>query len=216
MAISVSTDRVTGNPLYEMWQAAMRGSRRPSEKTVEMGKWSILLPQRMVELYEARVAAVSRFAFAIPSPEAVEAIRRHAPRLVELGAGTGYWAMVLAEAGVDVVALDTVPSGRKNRYFDGQQIGAWYPVTRGSARHLTDYQDRALLLCWPVYDDPMAMNAVLMSRAEIVLYVGEPRGGCTANEAFFDYLAEQYRMVEAVALPQWPGIHDRLEIWRRR
>src|SRR4051794_21992422 len=48
------------------------------------------------------------FAWAVPSDEAIEEIARHGP-IVEIGAGTGYWAWLLAQAGADVLAYDRAP-----------------------------------------------------------------------------------------------------------
>ena len=45
------------------------------------------------------------FAFGVPSEEICEAIAAHTP-IVELGAGTGYWAAMLARRGADVPAFD--------------------------------------------------------------------------------------------------------------
>jgi hypothetical protein len=49
-----------------------------------------------------------------------------------------------------------------------------------------------------------------------LLYVGEPAGGHTADDAFFAQLAQYWQVVEYVALPNWPGTHDALTVYRRR
>lgn len=58
-----------------------------------------------------RSQLVTRYGFAVPSDEALTAIERCSPRgVVELGAGTGYWAFLLQQRGVDVVAFDVEPA----------------------------------------------------------------------------------------------------------
>ena len=44
-----------------------------------------------------------RFAYVLPEPHLLDVIRRYPP-LVELGAGTGYWAYLLRLTGADVIA----------------------------------------------------------------------------------------------------------------
>ena len=54
-------------------------------------------------------------AFAVPNQQALDVLAKHAP-LLELGAGTGYWASLLRGAGVDVLAYDRdVPSAARLR-----------------------------------------------------------------------------------------------------
>ena len=48
-------------------------------------------------------------AFAVPSERALDLLASYAP-LVEMGAGTGYWARLLQLRGVQVAAFDSVPT----------------------------------------------------------------------------------------------------------
>ena len=98
-------------------------------------------------------------------------------------------------------------------------------------------QPRALLLCWPPREEPgadvpaevslMARRALARFRGDAVLYVGEapePDGdeasrnarGATAGPAFHKELHKEWRQVESVPLPNWPGASDSLTVWRRR
>jgi protein-L-isoaspartate O-methyltransferase len=55
-------------------------------------------------------AQVHVYAYAPPNTAALEALLARSP-LLELGAGTGYWARLLRGAGADVLALDIAPPG---------------------------------------------------------------------------------------------------------
>ena len=57
-----------------------------------------------VSPFWARGILIKRYAFAIPSDEALDALADVSP-LVEMGAGTGYWAYLLRKRHVDVQAL---------------------------------------------------------------------------------------------------------------
>jgi hypothetical protein len=52
------------------------------------------------DIDDTRSQLITRYGFAIPSEEALGAIWRCSPRgVIEVGAGTGYWAYVLQQGG---------------------------------------------------------------------------------------------------------------------
>ena len=153
---------------------------------------------------EFKTAVASAYAWAVPTEEAILAIARHAPRLLEIGAGSGYWSWLLAQAGADVVAVDAQPAPR-----------TWFPVRPGGELEAALHPDRALFLCWPPWNAPMALNALLCHAGDTVVYVGEWLGG-NAEPRFFDRLAREYELVESVAIPQWWMRRDAVTIHRLR
>ena len=58
------------------------------------------------ECVEARDRLVARYSWAIPNDDALRVLDAHAP-LIELAAGTGYWAHLLRARSVDILAFDT-------------------------------------------------------------------------------------------------------------
>jgi len=95
------------------------------------------------------------FAFGIPGNDTLKEIIIRVPRIVEMGAGTGYWSCMLSTFGADVVAFDAHPltndQGDKssNVYFGSQ---SYFSVQEGVASTvfcLPGMVDRALLLVWP-------------------------------------------------------------------
>uniref|UniRef100_A0A0G4GZP6 Uncharacterized protein n=1 Tax=Chromera velia CCMP2878 TaxID=1169474 RepID=A0A0G4GZP6_9ALVE len=70
------------------------------------------------------------FAFSVPSPKVVDALAKQFPKIVEIGAGSGYWAAQLKNGGSRVAAYDD----RSARDPDGWQMrhGRWFPVLHGS------------------------------------------------------------------------------------
>ena len=107
--------------------------------------------------------------------------------LVEVGAGTGYWASRLRARGVDVVAIDEAPPDgeRTNRYHAG--MATWTEVIAGDHTVLTRYSDRALFLCWPPLYSSLGESLTYYS-GSVVALVGDG-GHRTArvrglNEAF--------------------------------
>ena len=106
------------------------------------------------------------FGFGIPSNAVLVKILEYAPRIVEMGAGTGYWSCCLSRMGADVVAYDPYPTGQlaphtqeeknSNEFLSSQsyfsvQVGDASTVFGGSS--YLDMLDRALLLVWPNNSD---------------------------------------------------------------
>ena len=100
--------------------------------------------------------------FAIPTREALDVIVKHmSPRgIVEMGAGTGYWAAMLRDHGADVLAFDRDPpiDSESNAFFEASlysevQRGDAASLFRASATWPAEAAEalytRTLLLVWP-------------------------------------------------------------------
>jgi len=59
------------------------------------------------------------------------------------------------------------------------------------------------------------MNAVKAFTGDVLAYIGESRGGCTAWDSFFDELDKHWLEVDKVTIPNWHGRSDALFIYRR-
>jgi hypothetical protein len=157
------------------------------------------------------------FAWAIPSDPALETLGRYGP-LVEGGAGRGYWAALLAAAGVDVVAFDLAPpSGAvANPYHPGRRT-AWYLVQPLSTIHAVRRNpDRTLLIVWPPHgDDETGYRAVRAYRRDVLLLVGEGMDGATGSVRLHRELALNWRPIATVDIPRWPGLSDQLVVFGR-
>jgi hypothetical protein len=189
---------------------------------------------------ERRTAAISTYGFAIPCEEALDAIERWSPDgVVEIGAGTGYWAGLLHRRGVDVVAFDIEPApSPRNAWFAGTQ--PWHPVHPGDHDRVREYPGRTLLLVWPTNNEiwaAAALEAYREAGGRCVVFVGEGPGGRTGDAVFHAMLGEltsclqcgyramrepcicgveaRWRRTETVALPQWPGFADALRVYVR-
>lgn len=167
--------------------------------SVPGGLGSVLnLPARRREL-------AALFSWAIPAGGALAVLSQYAP-LVECGAGTGYWAAMLRAGGVDVVASDLAPPGRS---WTGLRAASAVASVRAS-------RDRTLFLCWPPHDNDGASYAALRAyRGDVFCYVGGGPGGPTGTVRFHRELELNWRPAEQVALPNWPGLRDRLVVCRR-
>jgi hypothetical protein len=160
-----------------------------------------------------RFEYVRKYAWAIPSDEAVEAIVRYSP-LVEGGAGTGYWASLINKAGGDIICYDHAPPGEVHNIYEHKKT--YHPVGCGSSEKMVLHKDRTLLLCWPPYDTPMGYEHIKEHNGRTLILIGESRGGCTGDDDMFNIIHERYDLIETIHIPQWYGIHDCMEIFTHK
>lgn len=163
----------------------------------------------VIEAVQARPRCLSTFSWSVPTPEAIALIKALGP-VVEMGAGTGYWAALLRNAGVDVVAFDKEPG--ENNWCNC----LWTDVKYGLPPALKRVnRDRNLLLSWPPHQDPMGSQSIKYFQGEHVFYVGEWKG-CTGDDALFNRLERDFVKLVGLALPQWDGVHDDMTVWKRK
>lgn len=176
----------------------------------DLGRWRGALGEATPEFLSVRRKLVAAYSWAIPSTEALEAIAALDIPTLELGAGTGYWAFCLRQLRVDITAFDANPLAPPH----------WHPVEQGTPETLLPRADsplhaRALMLCWPPLNEPLADRALALYRGDTVIEIGEGPGGNTGTDAFHARLREEWRLVRELELPRWPGARDSLRIWSR-
>lgn len=186
-----------------------------------------------------RLPLCSHYAFGVPCAAAIEAVRAACPngKLVEMGAGTGYWAGLLRREGLDVLAYDQDVDDGSPMSVTGKGTKLHQVthsrVVRGTPQDLAHVEDRTLLLCWPPGGDSMAEECLDAYKGDTVVYVGEWDDGTqigskvykthqyhagpaeTATPEFRRRLIEEFRLVRSVEIPTWPTHADDLTIWAR-
>ena len=163
----------------------------------------------VLDLPARRRELAALFSWAIPGEGALAVLAGYGP-LVECGAGTGYWAALLRARGVDVEASDIAGS-----HDAGHR--PWTEVTAANAvAAVRGGRGRTLFVCWPPFDDDGASYAAVRAyRGDVLLYVGGGPGGPTGTERFHRELELNWSPVEQVAVPNWPGLPDRLVVYLR-
>lgn len=218
------------NPYWERLQnwpgddMSWDGRRRPSLSSVPYENPDSTPRQTRWEM-------CSQYAYSIPDPASVEFVAKHlGSRAVEIGAGTGYYASMLARIGTQVICYDSDPPHRstQNHWFSprkpanqwqmyGDLAGFLRPVYQevyyggpGKAARYTC----PLFLCWPPMSS-MAYKALKCYAGSKLVYIGEGGGGCTADEAFFALLDKQWHEVDEHTPVQWSCIHDYITVYER-
>jgi len=165
------------------------------------------------EYIVSRDRLAKTYAWSIPTPGDIAWLKTQLDGrgVVEIGAGTGYWAWQLSQAEVDVLAFDIAPLS--NHWCGEIQ---YHPVTEGGPEHAAEYPTRALMLCWPPYDSPMAVESLRAYQGDTLIYIGEQECGCTANDDFFKELESGWHHVgSSPAHVTFGGIHCYVEVYRR-
>jgi len=158
-------------------------------------------------------ALAVRFSYVLPDPLLLSVLRGLAP-LVEIGAGTGYWAHRLRQMKTDIIAIDQSPPGGlcTNRYHP--DAPSWTTVVEGDQTMLAAHSDRTLFVCWPPLFSSLG-DCLTFYAGDAVAWLGDT-GVRTAQPAG---LSEQFRQVAVYpARALEPSRNDpaTLRIWCRR
>ena len=135
-----------------------------------------------------RRAYIDRFGFAVPTPDLVARLAALGP-ILEIGAGRGTLARLVANAGGDILATDLHPETETH-----------YPVRGGEAAEtVVDHPDQIVLCSWPSLDGRwFTRAAAAMTPGQTLVLVGE-RNGCTGAPCFWDSRGDRSR---AIGLPR--------------
>eukprot|EP00929_Paragymnodinium_shiwhaense_P080631 TRINITY_DN42063_c0_g1_i1.p1 TRINITY_DN42063_c0_g1~~TRINITY_DN42063_c0_g1_i1.p1 ORF type:complete len:377 (-),score=96.56 TRINITY_DN42063_c0_g1_i1:529-1659(-) len=180
------------------------------------------------------------FACGLPGETALDCLAKHAEAsggIVELGAGSGYWAKLLRERGVDVVAFDSKPPGVGAgndlfvKSFSTVQLATKEAIAAAAVSR------RMLLLVWPfneakerqTADGGNCWDACALHNftGDVVAHVGDLRKTCgsgdsgvpwcvTTSDDFQRLLRQEFCLEDEVTLPNFLHYQDTLTVWRRR
>jgi len=161
---------------------------------------------------------VSDYCFTIPYYDVLTIVASYSP-IVEIGAGSGYWARCLSRMGADVIAYDSFPPGEQspgewykgNPWFDD----SWYNIIEGDESAAAGYPDRTLFMAWPLPMNPMAYNALASYKnagGKTIIYIGDPNPASSGDEYFYQLLYK-HKEIEKIDLYGWPGTHEKLLIY---
>lgn len=184
-----------------------------------------------LDTFRQRREVCATYGFAVPTPEALKLIASYGD-VIEIGAGTGFWAELLRDQGIDVMAVDPMENDW-TQWFPSGLVGH---VEMGDHTSCVRYPERTLLMIWPSMDSWAGEALQLFAEAggQRVVYIGEGCGGCTANDSFFEQVGEcyhydndgkhnacphpppQWEISTKLEIPCWEGLHDQLWVLERR
>ena len=171
------------------------------------------------------------YGFFLPTAELMERlvdILRHeigpAGCVLDAGSGSGFLSKELCSRGIDTFAVDRCDYENKKREFGYPMIKVYQRDALGDAADYVANHFGAVLLTWPPYDKPFALEiAKAMHPEQLLIFEGEDAGGCTGDEKFFEFvedvnywtplknLSDHLDEVHVTFAPQ----HDHWFIWRK-
>ena len=162
---------------------------------------------------DARGALAQQYSYVVPDAKSLALLASLGP-VVEIGAGTGYWASKLRAGGVDVIAYDQAPpdGDAPNRYHG--PAPTWTEVLTGDQTVLTAYADRALFLCWPPLFSSLG-DCLSYYEGSTVAYIGDD-GHRTARISGVDIAFACVETHAVRAVDPDPDAPPTLSIWQRR
>jgi hypothetical protein len=166
-----------------------------------------------VRYFADRFALCGTYSWSIPSPGDIAWLKQtlDGQGVVEAGAGGGYWAWQMEQAGIDVAAYE--PHEVADNKFTRRE---WTTLLRDDHTAPEHHPDRALFLCWPSYAEPWAAQSLAAYAGDLLIYAGEPEGGCTADDEFYRLLSTEWEEAgESAAHISYRGIHCYLTAYRR-
>lgn len=151
---------------------------------------------------------VEKYAWAVPTEETVEHLCSY-DCVLEVGAGSGYWASLVRDSGGNISPYDIDPP-----------VDMWTDVRKNpednTERIVRASPAECLLLCWPPVSSPLANRVLDWFEGEHVCYVGEGAGGCTADIAFHEQLEREWEQVEWFEIPSYYGVRDDFFHFKRK
>lgn len=163
---------------------------------------------------------VEKFAWGVVDNGVVSFIAKHVQGIaLEIGAGKGWLACNMrALMGNDVwIATDGMCSHNIN-----ENTKKWTSVIHMNAADSVEKFPEAncLVIMWPACEASYAYNALQKFLERInedsrIIFWGENKGGCTANDDFFDLLDGNFVLDEEnIYYPyQWYGFHDYIRVY---
>jgi hypothetical protein len=201
----VTTQRVESVSAQELWRRIeAAGPAAPGDELSDPNFFEDA--ERAYAQTDRRRSFIARYAWAVPTKEAVEAIAAfaHGLQVLEVCAGSGLWARLLTDAGLHVTATDAAPPPV-----------AFFPVLQEAAPAAVQARphSKALMLCWPPFRNNCAFRSLAKFEGELVIFAGDAR--FTADAQFHELLRMEWTLNQTIAIPSWPGLDDFVYLYHR-
>ncbi len=153
--------------------------------------------------------------------------------VVEMGAGTGYLALLLNKINVKTTAFDIAPTNVYDAQSSQSDVvneyhgstAAFLEVKKGGANSLKQHicsnkkaKSTALLLCYPPPLTNMALDMLvtfMKAGGQTIIHIGEFKG-LTGSKDFEKKLMSHYRLIRRLDCLQWGTDSSEVTIWQRQ
>lgn len=189
--------------------------------TYEIIKSFTIISDYIVEYYY-RDYFTHNISWAIPSLDVINQLVEFfhdKGTVLEVAAGRGLWSKLLQLNNIDIIATDLFCSHHHQSSGSTvveEDIKTFCSVEKLSYLDaLKKYKTECLFLCWPPYNNSLAVNTLRCFEGKYLIYIGEGECGCNADDDFFDLLKENWKFIKIINNPRWEMIHDKVFIYER-
>lgn len=196
------------NPYWDEVEPFVKVDMVNRSRLVELGVWDWLT---------RRAQLTAKYSWTITDPGTFDFVRAHCPnRLLDPLAGTGYWAYLLGQVGVEVFASDLRPPHPES------DLNIWHAMVE---QHVLVKEENAaeamiisepgdtLLLSWPPAS-PVAEETLKAFRGNQMIYIGETSSTCASAE-FWALVAVNWHAIGGHTPVQFEHMHDHVTVWSR-
>lgn len=160
------------------------------ERYLETGDISLILWN------SKRKKLVEEYSWAIPNKKSINYLSNY-NNLVEVGAGSGYWAYLINKNEGDCSP------------YDKTNINGYCEVKNYNG----DIEINNLLLCWPPSKNKLAYNITKNKKPKNIVFIGL-KTDVTGSKEFHKYIKNNYREINVIDIPSWPRVDDKLYSYR--
>lgn len=192
----VEPDSLSGNPVVGEYRL---------DRSVEESVAKLPNRQRLVRQY----------CWSIPDPDTVAFVAAHARNgVVDPIAGTGYWAYLLGQLGIDVVSYDLNPGTvLHHNGWHGADLYATVDAKDGTEA-VAQHPDRTLFLSWPPYETEVGARILTAYAGNRLIYIGEGQGATGDGELRL-VLEKDWTEVDSHQPVRFWGVQDRVTVYER-
>lgn len=163
-----------------------------------------------VQQFHCRNNYVRKYGWALPDDTAISELRRLIGDSLVLSvfSGTGY-----IEKRIDSRIIQTDIEGSNGV----EKINSLDAIDKYPGAN-------ALFMCWPpqlshtggVPIAGITLRKYQKGTGAMLIYIGEKKGGSTADEMFFNLTTSCWNLRNEIIIPRWKGIYDRVFIYTRK
>lgn len=163
---------------------------------------------------------VEKYGFVLLNEKLIKSVSKHLnnKKIIELGAGTGWLSHQLQKNNIDITPIDKKIKnndyGFNTTYTDILECDAIEYLKKNN-----NYD--TVILSWPNYSEDFAYEVLKnIPKGKELIYIGEREGGCTANDDFFNLLADKTILNKDITNQinknslSWKGIHDKWYVYQ--
>ena len=166
------------------------------------------------DYFNCRKEFRKRYSYAIPTKDAISEIIKFSKNeiILEVGSGLGLWSFLIRSQGGSINPTDgelwAHYDHNSKRYIEVEKLEHIDAVKKYNKHNI-------LMLCWPPWANPMAVETLKLFSGDKLIYIGE-MDGCTGDATFQEELNSNWNVDHTIYIPVWDGLYDRVYLCSRK